>query len=90
AGRIPDAINIEESKTISEDGFIKSKEEILKLYDQAQIKDFKGYITYCNTGHWATTVWFALNQVANIPDVKVYDGSWAHWEQNPKNKVIKG
>ncbi|MEY3932393.1 MAG: hypothetical protein RL426_39, partial [Pseudomonadota bacterium] len=36
------------------------------------------------------TVWFALNQVANIPDVKVYDGSWAHWEQNPKNKVIKG
>ena len=90
AGRIPDAVNIEEGKTIGDDGFIKSKEEILKLYDQAQIKDFKGYITYCNTGHWAATVWFALSEVASIPNVRVYDGSWAHWEQNPNNKIIKG
>ena len=90
AGRIPEAVNIEEGKTIGDDGFIKSKDEILKLYDQAQIKDFKGYITYCNTGHWAATVWFALSEVANIPNVRVYDGSWAHWEQNPNNKIIKG
>ena len=90
AGRIPDAVNIEEGKTIGDDGFIKSKEEILKLYDQAQIKDFKGYITYCNTGHLAATVWFALSEVASIPNVRVYDGSWAHWEQNPNNKIIKG
>ena len=90
AGRIPNAVNVEQQKTVGSDGFIKSKAEILKLYDAAQIKDFKGYITYCNTGHWAATVWFALSEVANIPQVRMYDGSWAHWESNPKNKVISG
>jgi thiosulfate/3-mercaptopyruvate sulfurtransferase len=90
AGRIPGAVNVQEAETISNDGFIKSKAEILKLYDKAQIKDFKGYITYCNTGHWAATVWFALSEVANIKDVRMYDGSWAHWEKNPKNPVLKG
>ena len=89
-GRIPNAVNVEQQKTVGRDGFIKSKAEILKLYDAAQIKDFKGYITYCNTGHWAATVWFALSEVANIPQVRMYDGSWAHWESNPKNKVISG
>ena len=89
-GRIPNAVNVEQQKTVGSDGFIKSKAEILKLYDAAQIKDFKGYITYCNTGHWAATVWFALSEVANIPQVRMYDGSWAHWESNPKNKVISG
>jgi thiosulfate/3-mercaptopyruvate sulfurtransferase len=90
AGRIPGAVNLQEEETIGNDGFIKSKAEILKLYDKAQIKGFKDYITYCNTGHWAATVWFALSEVANIPGVRMYDGSWAHWEKNPNNPVIKG
>jgi len=31
-----------------------------------------------------------VSEVAKIPNVKLYDGSVAHWEQNPKNKLVKG
>ena len=90
AGRIPDSVNLEQQKTIGKNGLIKSKAEILKLYDKIQINNFKGYIIYCNTGHWAATVWFALSEVAEIPNIKIYDGSWAHWEKNSRNRIIKG
>ena len=37
-----------------------------------------------------STVWFALSEVAGIENVKLYDGSLAHWTLNPKNEVING
>ena len=45
---------------------------------------------FCNTGWFASTVWFALSEVAGIENVKLYDGSLAHWTLNPKNEVING
>lgn len=36
-------------------------------------------IAFCNTGHWAATDWFALSELAGIPNVRMYPESLAEW-----------
>lgn len=38
-------------------------------------------VTFCNTGHWAATEWFALSELAGIDDVKLYPESVVGWSQ---------
>ena len=75
---------------IDSDFKIKSGSEIKSLFGALDVDDYKGYISYCNTGHWAATVWFALSEMAKIPDVKMYDGGMTHWTYDPKRKVDLG
>lgn len=35
----------------------------------------KPVVTFCNTGHWAATEWFALSELAGLPDVRMYPES---------------
>lgn len=45
-------------------------------------------VSYCNTGHWAATAWFALAEVAEIEDVVLYDGSMVAWTRDEANPLI--
>ncbi|MEI4232877.1 sulfurtransferase [Roseovarius sp. D22-M7] len=36
-------------------------------------------VSFCNTGHWAATNWFALSEVAGIEDVRLYPESVVGW-----------
>ena len=36
-------------------------------------------VSFCNTGHWAATNWFALSEVAGIENVKLYPGSMVEY-----------
>ncbi|MBE3637327.1 sulfurtransferase [Mangrovicoccus algicola] len=36
-------------------------------------------VSFCNTGHWAATNWFALSELAGLPDVKLYPGSMVEY-----------
>ena len=36
-------------------------------------------ISFCNTGHWAATNWFALSELAGIDNVKLYPESMVGW-----------
>lgn len=40
-------------------------------------------VSFCNTGHWAATNWFALSEVAGQKNVKLYAGSMVEWTQSP-------
>ena len=44
------------------------------------IKD-EQLISFCNTGHWAATNWFALSELAGIDNVKLYPDSMVAWSQ---------
>jgi len=89
-GRLANARNLQEGTMIDSDFKIKSGSEIKTLFGELNVDDYKGYISYCNTGHWAATVWFALSEMAKIPDVKMYDGGMTHWTYDPKRKVDLG
>lgn len=90
AGRIKNSINLEQQTLVNEDGTFKSVEEIKILISQAGLQGKDGYISYCNTGHWASIGWFALSEIANEPNVKNYDGSMVDWTFDPNREVIKG
>lgn len=36
-------------------------------------------VSFCNTGHWAATNWFALSELAGIEQVKLYPDSMVGW-----------
>lgn len=36
-------------------------------------------VSFCNTGHWAATNWFALSELAGIDAVKLYPESMVGW-----------
>ncbi len=38
-------------------------------------------ISFCNTGHWAATNWFALSELAGIDNVRLYPESMVGWSK---------
>jgi thiosulfate/3-mercaptopyruvate sulfurtransferase len=36
-------------------------------------------VSYCNTGHWASTNWFVLSEMLGRKDVRLYSGSMVEW-----------
>jgi thiosulfate/3-mercaptopyruvate sulfurtransferase len=48
-------------------------------------------ITYCNTGHQASAVWFVMHEVLGNKQVKLYDGSLHQWsmEKHPMVSVAR-
>ena len=36
-------------------------------------------VSFCNTGHWAAINWFALSEIAGVPDTRLYAESMAEW-----------
>lgn len=44
-------------------------------------------VSYCNTGHWASTNWFVLSEILGKTDVKLYDGSMVEWTADPRRPV---
>ncbi|WP_045390564.1 sulfurtransferase [Falsirhodobacter sp. alg1] len=39
-------------------------------------------VSFCNTGHWAATEWFALSELAGMPNVKLYPESIVGYSQS--------
>lgn len=50
-----------------------------KLADENGFKQSETLVSFCNTGHWAATNWFALSELAEIETVKLYPESLVGW-----------
>ena len=79
-GHISGAKNIEYKKIVNEDGTLKSKEAIAKIYQAAGITSDKEVIVYCASSARAGIVYFAFKYILNYPKVKVYDGGYNEWK----------
>lgn len=53
------------------------------------ITDNKPIISYCNSGQFATTTWFALKEIAGYKEVSSYDGSVSEWVNRGKLPLEK-
>ena len=49
------------------------------LLETLGVEDGEEIVSFCNTGHWAATNWFALSEVAGFDDVKLYPGSMVEY-----------
>ncbi|MFB5632810.1 MAG: sulfurtransferase [Nitrosopumilus sp.] len=75
SGHIPNAVNIDWSNNLKEDGTFKSDEELSKMYDFP--KDTK-IVTYCQGAYRAANSFLVLKKLG-FSNVKVYLGSWGEW-----------
>lgn len=91
AGTLPGSINLQQQTLVdASDGtaYFLTQDRIRQLAEDASLKlDAGRTVTFCNTGHWAATDWFALSEIAGLPDVAMYDGSMTAWTQDPDRPV---
>ena len=85
AERLPqaDLIDPETGKFLTRDKVV----EVASANGWSPTEDRK-LVSYCNTGHWASTAWFALSEVAGLEDVRLYDGSMVAWTQDEAHPLI--
>jgi len=86
-GHIPGAINIEYKAVVNEDGTVKSKEVIAKVFADKAITADKEIILYCATSVRAGIVYMALTGILDYPNVKVFDGAFYEWSSDSSNNI---
>ena len=76
-GHIPGAVNIEYEKVMNDDGTVKSATDLASVF--SGINKSKPVIIYCETSVRAGIIFFALTEILNYTNVKVYDGAYNEW-----------
>lgn len=57
-------------------------EQAASLAAEGGFQDGDHLVSFCNTGHWAATNWFALSELAGIEGVRLYPDSVVGWSQS--------
>ena len=84
-GTIHSALNLEHSKWFKPGTSIfVSAEEAKAIAAQSLPEPADETISFCNTGHWASTDWFALSEIVGQKNVMLYPASLADWTQSPE------
>jgi thiosulfate/3-mercaptopyruvate sulfurtransferase len=55
--------------------------DVTALKAKLGIEPGDAIVSFCNTGHWAATDWFAMSELAGIENVKLYPGSMVEYSQ---------
>lgn len=81
-GTLPGARNLAHS-TFFRPGAtaISEVKDVTALKASLGIEEGEEVVSFCNTGHWAATDWFALSELAGIENVKLYPGSMVEYSQ---------
>ena len=83
AGTIEGAAQITHSTWFTKENTrqISPAERVAALAKEKGVEDgsSRPIASFCNTGHWAATNWFALSELAGIDNVKLYPESMVGW-----------
>lgn len=87
-GHIPGAVNIEWKKSMNDDQTFKSPEVLHEMFSEKGVTKNKEIITYCQLAVRASHTYFTLRMLG-YPRVRVYNGSWGEWGNDPNFPVEK-
>ena len=83
-GHIPGALNIDSAEFYdAKNNRLKPKAELAAIANAVQ----GPVVSYCNTGHWASTDWFVFHEVLGRKDAKLYAGSMVEWTSNDSRSI---
>ena len=82
-GTLQGAVNVEHDKWFAPgtSTFVNT-EQAQKVASSSPIDPAKETVSFCNTGHWAATNWFAMSEVLGQKNVKLYAGSMVEWSKD--------
>jgi thiosulfate/3-mercaptopyruvate sulfurtransferase len=87
-GTIPGAVNLPHSTVYSaEYASFALPETVATLTQALGLAADEENIVFCNTGHWASIIWFALHEVGGNEKTAMYDGSMAEWAADPSRPI---
>lgn len=88
AGTIPGALNLPNAEFYSADYALFAQKDTVDALTQAiGLGADEANIAFCNTGHWASIIWFGLHEIQGNTNTKMYDGSMAEWTADPARPV---
>jgi thiosulfate/3-mercaptopyruvate sulfurtransferase len=95
AGTIKGAVNLEESQWFKPGtGLFVAPDKAKQIASRALTQPAEETVSFCNTGHWAATDWFALSEIAGLENVRLYPESLTAWTQDAdlpmQNKSSRG
>jgi thiosulfate/3-mercaptopyruvate sulfurtransferase len=89
SGRVPNAVHLEWKKLMNDDdGTLKSKAELKKIFAARKLAEDKRTVTYCKSGGRAALDAYAL-EVAGFKNVQNYYCSWQQWSRDKTAPVKK-
>jgi thiosulfate/3-mercaptopyruvate sulfurtransferase len=88
-GHIPGACNLPFGSLYNEDGTFRSRDEIRRLFVDAQVDPSEPFTASCGSGVTAISLIFAAHLLGNDGN-KLYDGSWAEWGSDPATPKALG
>ncbi len=88
AGHVPGAINLPYARSVGPTGML-SPEELRRLYGVEALPADEDLVAYCGSGVSAAQLVLAL-EVAGLPGVKLYPGSWSEWSRRDDLPVALG
>lgn len=84
-GHIPGAINIDSAEFYDpQTNRLKPKDQLAAL--AAHVPNGP-VVSYCNTGHWASTDWFVLHELLGHQHARLYAGSMVEWTSNGNRPI---
>ena len=78
SGHIPNSKSLPSSELVTNDGFLKSIEELNKIFSNNNFNNSEQIIATCGSGGSACVISVALYCLGR-KDVPIYDGSWTEW-----------
>lgn len=78
-GTLPQSQYFVHSSWFSDGPTIIDASAAQSLAEENDLAGADGLISFCNTGHWAATNWFALSELAGAENVKLYPESMVGW-----------
>lgn len=84
-GTLKGAVNLEHTKWFAPGtSTFVTTEQAKAVAGSSPLKPEMETVSFCNTGHWAATNWFAMSEVLGQKNVKLYPGSMVDWTQAPE------
>ena len=89
-GRIKGALNLPSAWMFTKKGTYMPADDLRAIAEGVIGKDSgREIIIYCDTGKLASTWWFVLSEMLDYKNVKMYDGSFQEFSQNPNLPMEK-
>ncbi|MEJ2108313.1 MAG: rhodanese-like domain-containing protein [Acidobacteriota bacterium] len=87
-GHIPGAHNLPVPWLFNSDGTIREASELKAMASSVvgSIKD-EPVVVYCQVGGFASALWFILTEKLEYRNVRIFDGSYQEWSQDPDAPV---